>query len=297
MLYNVKKIEYLDSTQVRVYGRPVQLKTRVKVKEPASPLKSNYKKAPEAPRTEKQIQHSLHTSVNRTVNQIYAISRSNKWEYFVTLTIDPKKLDNTNFNLISEKLNIWTNNIKKRYAPDLKYLLVPELHKDKSKWHFHGLFSNIDSLPLEFSGKVCVSKFVYDYVRKPYATKIYKNQKCLTQILNRLERKLSAPVFRETFKTITCDNGCEFTDMQSIEKSIYNKVMKRTKVYYCHPYNASERGSNENANKLIRRWVPKGSHISEFTDQYINELQDWINNYPRKIFNYLSANEYKALVA
>lgn len=173
MLYNVKKIEYLDSTQVRVYGRPVQLKTRVKVKEPASPLKSNYKKAPEAPRTEKQIQHSLHTSVNRTVNQIYAISRSNKWEYFVTLTINPKKLDNTDFNLISEKLNIWTNNIKKRYAPDLKYLLVPELHKDKSKWHFHGLFSNIGTLPLEFSGKVCVGKFVYDYVRKPYATKIY----------------------------------------------------------------------------------------------------------------------------
>lgn len=59
----------------------------------------------------------------------------------------------------------------------------------------------------------------------------------------------------------------------------------------------SERGSNENANKLIRRWIPKGSHISEFTDQYIKDLQDWINSYPRKIFNYLSANEYKALVA
>ena len=85
--------------------------------------------------------------------------------------------------------------------------------------------------------------------------------------------------------------------MNGMEKSIYNKVMKRTKVYYCHPYNACERGSNENANKLIRRWIPKGAHISDFTDQYIKDLQEWINNYPRKIFDYLSANEYKALVA
>ena len=123
-----------------------------------------------------------------------------------------------------------------------------------------------------------------------------KSQPCLIKILNRLERSLTAPVFRETFKTITCDNGCEFLDMKAMEKSIYNKVMKRTKVYYCHPYNACERGSNENANKLIRRWIPKGSHISTFTDSYIKELQDWMNNYPRKIFNYLSAKEYKSLV-
>ena len=122
-----------------------------------------------------------------------------------------------------------------------------------------------------------------------------KNQACLIKILDRLERNLSAPVFRDTFKTITCDNGVEFLDMDAMEKSYYNKVMKRTKIYYCHPYNACERGSNENANKLIRRWIPKGSHISTFTDQYIRGIQDWINNYPRKLFNYLSSYEYKKL--
>ena len=89
-----------------------------------------------------------------------------------------------------------------------------------------------------------------------------KNQKSLLKILDRIERNLSAPAFRETFKTITCDNGVEFLDMNAMEKSYYNKVMKRTKVYYCHPYNACERGSNENANKLIRRHIPKGHDIS-----------------------------------
>ena len=155
----------------------------------------------------------------------------------------------------------------------------------------------LDTVESGKGDKTCLFVFTERMTREELIYKADgKNQTCLIKILNQLERKLTAPVFRETFKTITCDNGCEFLDMESMEKSIYNKVMKRTKVYYCHPYNACERGSNENANKLIRRWIPKGSHISEFTDQYIKELQDWMNNYPRKIFNYLSSKEYKELV-
>lgn len=168
MLYNVKTIQYADSTQVRVYGRPVKIKNRIATAKQKQPVKTEITK-----HTQEQINHSVTSSVNRTVNQIYSITRSNHWDYFITLTIDPKKLDNTDFNLISQKLNIWTNNLKKRYAPDLKYILVPELHKDKSKFHFHGLFADVYGLPLEFSGKVCVGKYIYDYMRKPYATKIY----------------------------------------------------------------------------------------------------------------------------
>lgn len=157
MNYNVKTIEYVDSVQVRTYKRPVTVSNKINLPQPKQKHISEPKE-----RTQYQIEHSIKSSVNRTVNQIYTISRANKWEYFITLTIDPKKLDNTDFNLVSEKLNIWTNNLKKRYAPDLKYIIVPELHKDKSKWHFHGLFANIGKMPLTFSGKVCVGKFVYD---------------------------------------------------------------------------------------------------------------------------------------
>lgn len=168
MNYNVKTIEYVDSIQVRTYKRPVTVSNKINLPQ----QKTKHITEPKE-RTQYQIDHSIKSSVNRTINQIYAISRANKWEYFITLTIDPKKMDNTDFNLVSEKLNTWTNNLKKRYAPDLKYILVPELHKDKSKWHFHGLFANIGKMPLTFSGKVCVGKFIYDYVKKPFATKIY----------------------------------------------------------------------------------------------------------------------------
>lgn len=118
-----------------------------------------------------------------------------------------------------------------------------------------------------------------------------KSQDCLIKILNRLERSMGAVKFRDMFKTITCDNGTEFLDMERIEKSAINKKLKRTTVYYCHPYNACERGTNENQNKLIRRWIPKGSKISEFTEQYIKDIEAWMNEYPRKIFDYLSAND------
>lgn len=154
----------------------------------------------------------------------------------------------------------------------------------------------LDTVESGKGDKTCLFVFTERKTREELIFKADgKNQACLIKILDRLERNLSAPVFRDTFKTITCDNGVEFLDMEAMEKSYYNKVMKRTKIYYCHPYNACERGSNENANKLIRRWIPKGSHISTFTDQYIRDVQDWINNYPRKLFNYLSSYEYKKL--
>jgi IS30 family transposase len=87
-----------------------------------------------------------------------------------------------------------------------------------------------------------------------------KSQKEVIRIMNSLERKLGSE-FSNTFKTITCDNGCEFLDFDGIEKSIRNK-QNRTKVYFAHPYSSWERGTNENINKMIRRFIPKGVDIA-----------------------------------
>ena len=62
-----------------------------------------------------------------------------------------------------------------------------------------------------------------------------------------------------------------------------------TKVYYAHPYRARERGSNENANKLIRHFIPKGADIGKFSHERIKMIEHWINNYPRKSLNGLSS--------
>ena len=109
-------------------------------------------------------------------------------------------------------------------------------------------------------------------------------------MLNRLERKLGSRSFRQIFKTITCDNGTEFSNTVGMEYSPYTGK-KRTTVYYCHPYCSSERGSNENQNAFIRRFIPKGTAISRYSPQRIQEIQDFINSYPRRIFG--GENSYK----
>jgi IS30 family transposase len=125
--------------------------------------------------------------------------------------------------------------------------------------------------------------------RKELVFKILsKSQVAVVKVLDKLERKMGK-LFSETFKTITCDNGCENLDFKGIENSVRNKK-KRTKVYYAHPYSSWERGTNENTNKMIRRFVPKGVDISLFSSKQIMQIQHWINNYPRRILGGLSAN-------
>lgn len=89
--------------------------------------------------------------------------------------------------------------------------------------------------------------------------------------------------FSKIFKSITCDNGVEF-NQDIIERSFYKGF--RTVCYFCHPYSSWERGSNENANRFIRRFIPKGVNINNFSDDYISKIQDFINNYPRKMFGF-----------
>ncbi len=106
--------------------------------------------------------------------------------------------------------------------------------------------------------------------------------------LNVLERRFGK-LFRSVFKSITVDNGSEFSDHQGIERSIYRG--KRTQVYYCHPYCSSERGTNERLNREIRRLVPKGSDLSKYTVEDVQRVEDWVNAYPREVLGYATSRE------
>ena len=109
--------------------------------------------------------------------------------------------------------------------------------------------------------------------------------------IDKLERKYKSE-FRNKFKTITFDNGGEFRDYKALEKS-YNKGKKepRVQVYYAHPYRSGERGSNENGNRLIRRFIPKGTVITNVSEDFIQQVEDWINNLLRPMFGYKSSLE------
>lgn len=111
----------------------------------------------------------------------------------------------------------------------------------------------------------------------------------VVKALNKIEHK-NGKLFKQIFKSITVDNGTEFSDCKGIEKSIYGKG-KRTKVYYCHPYSSWERGTNERINREIRRLIPKGTNIATISKKQIRYVEEWVNNYPREIFDFETSNE------
>ena len=118
-----------------------------------------------------------------------------------------------------------------------------------------------------------------------------KEAKEVAKALDILE-KIYKKEFSNKFKTITFDNGPEFRNWKSLEKSYDNrKKRSRTQVYYAHPYRSGERGSNENGNRLIRRFIPKGKDITLISEEFIKYVENWINNYPRAMFNYKSTNQ------
>ena len=127
-------------------------------------------------------------------------------------------------------------------------------------------------------------------VREQVIVKLKRStQEDVKEAMDGLEKKYG-PSFKLKFKTLTFDNGMEFLDWESLESSIYSRS-RRTKIYFAHPYSAWERGTNENQNRMIRRFIPKGTDISKVSDIDIGRIQEWMNNYPRKILGYKTPNE------
>lgn len=115
-------------------------------------------------------------------------------------------------------------------------------------------------------------------------------QEEVQKAINKLEKK-HGEVFKRKFKTITFDNGSEFLDWKTLELSVFDRKTQRVTIYFAHAYSAWERGSNENANKIIRRFIPKGTDISLFDRSEIKNIERWMNNYPRKSLGYRSAKQ------
>ena len=103
-------------------------------------------------------------------------------------------------------------------------------------------------------------------------------------VLDMLEKKLGSFNFRRIFQTITVDNGSEFQDWEGMTRAVDGEG-DRTHIYYCHPYSAYERGSNENGNRMIRRKVPKGTDFTGITEADTLRVQRWVNEYPRGILD------------
>lgn len=157
--YNLKVVEFDKQLHVKCFGRCVN-KTDVflsadkklkKMSDSVKPVRiSRYSEY----FVKSAHMHSVNVSKHRTIDSIYSYALSNHWEGFVTLTFDPQIVDSSDYEVCSLKVKNWLGNLRRRYCPDLKYIIVPELHADKVKFHFHALFSSFQRMPLVDSGHV-----------------------------------------------------------------------------------------------------------------------------------------------
>ena len=111
-----------------------------------------------------------------------------------------------------------------------------------------------------------------------------KNTRAIHEGLQRLRKEYGSK-FSEVFKTITSDNGSEFAELSCIQDS------SGTKIYYTHPYSSWERGTNERHNGILRRFIPKYTSISNYTQTQIHFISDRINALPRKILGYFTPEQ------
>ncbi|XCP83781.1 hypothetical protein ABXS75_11905 [Roseburia hominis] len=125
---------------------------------------------------------------------IYDIAKSNRWEWFFTLTFDPEKVNSFDYSECSKKLSQWLKNIKNRGNSELKYLIVPELHKS-GRWHFHGLFAGCDNMEFTDSGhRDKKGRVIYNIGRYKLGfstvTKIDDMQKACSYIVKYVSKEL-----------------------------------------------------------------------------------------------------------
>ncbi len=91
-------------------------------------------------------ENKINESIFRSKSKIFELAFCNPWDWFFTGTINPNKQDRTDLELFHKQLTQWLRDYNKKYKLNIKFLFVPEKHKDGKSWHIHGF---IYGLPVE----------------------------------------------------------------------------------------------------------------------------------------------------
>jgi len=158
--------------------------------------------------------------------------------------------------------------------------------------------TSIDERPVEVDHRSRLGDWEIDTIvghqSSGYVISMVERLSGLT-ILGKVPTKCATGVMEKTIEimqdytgwihTITADNGKEFARHEDISKGL------QADVYFAHPYHSWERGCNENANGLVRQYLPKQCSFSQVTDEDCRRIMLALNNRPRKRLEWLTPNE------
>lgn len=123
------------------------------------------------------------------------------------------------------------------------------------------------------------------YERKLMLARIHKIKNRSAEETERAVSETAESVPREIFKTMTWDNGKEGVCHVKIRNTF------EIETYFCDAYASWQKGGVENLNGLIREYLPRDTDLSTITDEQVYQIQERLNNRPRKKLGYLTPNE------
>ena len=139
-----------------------------------------------------------------------------------------------------------------------------------------------DNMEGKKSDSICVSTTIERKSRYTILSKLngHGSVPKTQAVINRLK-----PLPEKLVKSITTDRGPENHGYQEIMDAL------GTKVYFCNPYHSWEKGSVENTNGRIRRFLPKGKSLQNLTESYLKRIENQLNNTPRKCLKFKTPKE------
>lgn len=163
-MFHAKVYQFPSGYQIRIYEHGIIEKSKgdyfpgeeVAPEKEFNPFSKRWEHIPEIADPERCAKISL----SRTKQMIHYLTRSNFYQWFVTWTFDPDKVDSFDYAACARHLSDWLSNAKKR-CPGMRYIVVPERHKS-GRYHFHGLLSDCDDLGFVDSGHRSKGDIIYN---------------------------------------------------------------------------------------------------------------------------------------
>lgn len=228
------------------------------------------------------IKNNNPNKVFYSVNHIYHLVKNNKLN--VQANTKPKIKSDTD-----NRLN-FRQNSKEKILHRRDYLSFLE-----AKPKFKSEVVQIDIVEGTIDSKPCLLSIFFTKTRlHVYKLMPEKTTKAVKKALDILEQQITVEcLFKDLIPIILTDNGSEFNDFKTIEKSSVNITASgwfdtRTKLFYCPPYSSSSKGGIEKDHVELRKKLPKGTSFNNLSQKDIDIISSHVNSYKRQSKNFKS---------
>ena len=248
-------------------------------------------------RHQSTISREIRRGINRTQTQTYCASQTHHTSQQQRHRGHGKlSLDHPNWPTIRDYLD-------QGWSPQQITGRLKHMHPDQPTWvvSHQTIYTFIHALP---RGEL--KKELLSYLRKKgdlikgagnkSAVGTLVERKSRFVVLVKLPDATAASVlqgFSEAFERIPAVIRESMTYDQGKEMACHEELSERIKmdIYFCDPHSPWQRGSNENANGLIREYLPKGIDLSTFDQDYLDKIARALNGRPRKVLGFLTPEE------